>query len=58
MFYVYIFLCHHYVLSHFPFAIMMILFTVSPTLVPLFTHSLLLSIFKLLVHVLILPLTH
>ena len=34
------FLCHNHVLSHLYFAIMMILLTVSPTLVPLTTHSL------------------
>ena len=37
---------HDHVLSHFHFTIMMILLTVSPTLVPLLTHSLLLSIFS------------
>ena len=40
------FLSHHHVLSHLLFVIMMILLTVSPTLVPLLTHSLLLSIFS------------
>ena len=38
------FLCCGHVLSHLPFVIMMILLTVSPTLVLLLTHSLLLSI--------------
>ena len=40
------FLCHDHVLSHLHFAVMMFLLTVSPTLVPLLTHSLLLSIFS------------
>ena len=52
------FLCHDCVLLHILFAIKTTLLTVSPTLVPLLTHSLLLSIFKLLVCALILPLTH
>ena len=40
------FLCHNHILLHLPFTIMTNLFTVSPTLVPLLTHSLLLSIFS------------
>ena len=40
------FLCHDHVLLHLHFTIMMIQLTVSPTLVPLLTHSLLLSIFS------------
>ena len=40
------FLCHDHVLLHLRFAIMTILLTVSPTLVLLLTHSLLLSIFS------------
>ena len=40
------FLCHDHVLSHLHFAIMTFRLTVSPTLDPLLTHSLLLSIFK------------
>ena len=40
------FICHDHILSHLPFAIKMILPTVSPNLVPLLTHSLLLSIFS------------
>ena len=39
-------LCHDHILSHLHFAIMTFLLTVSPTLVPLLTHSLLLSIFS------------
>ena len=39
------FFCHDHVLSHLCFTIMTFLLTVSPTLVPLLTHSLLLSIF-------------
>ena len=46
MFYVYLFLCHDHILSHLHFTIMTFLLTVSPTLVPLLTHSLLLSIFS------------
>ena len=41
-----IFLCHDHVLSRLHLAIMTILLTVSTTLVPLLTHSLLLSIFS------------
>ena len=40
------FLCHDHVLLHLRFAIMTILLTVSPTLVLLLIHSLLLSIFN------------
>ena len=40
------FLSRHHVLSHLLFVIMTILLTVSPTLVLLLTHSLLLSIFS------------
>ena len=40
------FLCHDHVLLHLHFVIMTILLTVSSTLVPLLTHSLLLSIFS------------
>ena len=40
------FLSHNHVLSHLHFVIMMILLTVGPTLDPLLTHSLLLSIFS------------
>ena len=46
MFYVYLFLCHNHILLHLHFTIMTFLLTVSPTLVPLLTHSLLLSIFS------------
>ena len=51
------FLCHNCVLLHLRFVIMTFLLTVSPTLVPLLTHSLLLSIFKLTGPCVILPLT-
>ena len=37
---------YDHVLSHLHFAIMTILLTVSSTLIPLLTHSLLLSIFS------------
>ena len=40
------FLYYDHVLSHLHFAIMTTLLTVSPTLDPLLTHSLLLSIFS------------
>ena len=40
------FLSHNHILLHLPFTIMMNLITVSPTLDPLLTHSLLLSIFS------------
>ena len=39
------FLCHNHAISHLHFVIMTFLLTVSPTLIPLLTHSLLLSIF-------------
>ena len=39
-------LCYDHVLLHLHFAIMTILLTVSPTLGPLLTHSLLLFIFS------------
>ena len=38
--------CHNHILSHLYFAIMMILLTVSPTLIPRLTHSLLIFIFS------------
>ena len=41
-----LFLCHDHVVSHLRFAILTILLTISPTLDPLLTHSLLLSIFS------------
>ena len=41
-----LFLSHNHILSHLHFTIMMNLLTDSPTLVPLLTHSLLLSIFS------------
>ena len=41
-----LFLCHDHALSHFLFAIVTILLTVSPTLFLLLTHSLLLFIFS------------
>ena len=40
-----LFLCHDHILLHLPFAILTILLTVSPTLVPLLTHSLLFTYF-------------
>ena len=40
------FLCHDHILLHLLFTIIVFLLTVSPTLVPLLTHSLLLSIFS------------
>ena len=45
-----IFLCHDHILLHLHFVIMTILLTVSPTLGPLLTHSLLIFIFSYLVH--------
>ena len=41
-----LFLCHDHILLPFHFAIMTILLTVSPTLGPLLTHSLLIFIFS------------
>ena len=38
--------CYHHAILHLPFMIMMVLLTVSPTLVLLLIHSLLLSIFS------------